>query len=340
MLIGLAYDLDVSGYLCFLTAASIFVICFFRLINGNDALNLNLFSPSRLYGFFFCLYCCTSLLLFVIDPNRPQHNSVKIAAITVVGFLGWSMGMSVTGGESQAPTEVIRFRPHEYQGLFRLAIVGSAFVATYYLWRLSIGQFYSHAEYFEQETTLSASFFNSVCGAFVFPVPLILGIATGAPDPKLARRVRLFAFACCTALCVTETLASEFRPALTTMVLLAAGMQTAGTLRVRWKQVIIAAVVSLTSLVVVQSTRLIASSTMMNSQNQLIDSISAIPYALEQAIVEGKTQPGEATSSRAVQQAVFLSDIIDAIESGQSYLAARGKSGLAILPPGKLQSPE
>jgi len=64
----------------------------------------------------------------------------------------------------------------------------------------------------------------------------------------------------------------------------------------------------------------------MNSQNQLIDSISAIPYALEQAIVEGKTQPREATSSRAVQQAVFLSDIIDAIESGQSYLAARGAS--------------
>lgn len=323
LMVGIVRDNKIPAHACLLVAVIIGMLCFRQLAIGKDLLDFRLNSPKRLYGFFFALYYCSELLFYATNKMRPQDNDLLLAALVLIGYAGWYTGVTISERRSKAANKIPSFSLHQSRALLCLCVFGAVCVVIYYLYRLSIGQFYAHAGFsFVQKLTVQESIIYNFCAGFEFPVILLSGLLTCASDRTIATRARYFIVTYSCTLFLTEILASQFRPALTTIVFFAASMQTAGTLKLRWRQVAVGTAVLILTLVVTQGTRAVAvADPMTRSDNQLIKSAEYIQEGMQSFFSSSDNISGmDASASRAGDPMEFLSDSIDAFKSGRRHL--------------------
>ena len=322
LIVGTVRDTEILPHACLLAAAIIGTLCFRQLATGRDLLDFRLSAPKRLYGFFFALYSCSALFFYTEDKMRPQDNDLFLAAIVLIGYAGWYAGMTISERRSKTANKVPSFDLHQSRALLWLCVFGGVCTAAFHLWLLSIGQFYTHAHGYAQAATVQDSIFQNFFGPFEFPVILLSGLLTGASNRTVATRARYFIVTYSATLFLTQVLASEFRPALTTIVFFAASMQTAGTLKLRWRHVAIGAAALTLGLAVISGTRVVVAANQMSNSgaSQLIESVASIKEGMQSFFSSDNTSARDATASRAADPMEFLSDTIDAFNRGQSHL--------------------
>ncbi len=320
VMLDIFQDTRSSAHLCLIAASLIAMFSFSGLTAGRDLIDLRLTAPKRLYGLFFALFYATELWFYATDRSRSQDHDLLLAVIVIVAYAGWYIGMSLVERRAHVLARAPQFERRQSWALLKLCIFGALCVVVHFWWRLSIGQFYTHAHYYEQALTPADSILQNFCGPFEFPVILLSGLITASRDRRVANLSRYFAYTYTTAFVVTEILASEFRNSLLAMVFLAAAMQTAGTLKIRWRHLILATIVAVFGMVAVEGTRVAVTYSIPGAENQLVQSAASMGAGLQLFLGSGSAVAKNATAARAADPMGFLTEIIDAFDRGKPHL--------------------
>src|SRR6185437_15741219 len=117
---------------------------------------------------------------------RHIPNLLEMTGLTVLGYGAFWLGMKFVRLKPSNRPPAWGFSSKQGRALLSTCYAGAFLVYFYYGWRLAIGQFYTHATYYEQMTTLSASAIQNVAGFFCVPVLIFASILTSVGDSHVA----------------------------------------------------------------------------------------------------------------------------------------------------------
>ncbi len=292
------------------------------LLDENGCIRgFGLQQPGSLYGFFYFLYYGIPLAFLAAGWEGPTKSLGSLAALVLTGYVAFLIGVKLSGLKLGSGSPLARsFSSEQAQALLALCYIGAWLVYGYYVWRIGIGQFYTHVGYYEQPATRTASLIQNFGGMFCFPVFILAAILTSVNDVALARRTRRFLLLYTLSIFVIATAASEFREALTALMFLIVA-RNAQNRPVRMRHVLISCLAGLIALTVVEGTRqVVQNSGIADSPNQAVysadhavDGINSVLHGETPAVIK-------ATLDRATWPVVFLSEVVQALDHGNRYL--------------------
>ncbi|HJT58724.1 MAG TPA: hypothetical protein VJ761_19600 [Ktedonobacteraceae bacterium] len=290
------------------------------LNKGGLVTGLNLDRPGSLYGFFYLLYYALPLSLLALGWAGDVRYLTTMTGLVILGFLAFWAGTQLTGVKQHLAPPLQSLTEEESRALLVICYIGASLVYSFYVWRLSIGQFYSHASYYEQQTTLAASLLQNFAGQFSYPLFILGSILTGIAHPVVAKRARRFLLIYILSIVVIATAASEFREALTSLLFLIVA-RNAQNRPVRIRHVFVSCLAGIFALTVVQGTReVVRDSGIADSSNQMVYSLDHALDGINSVLHGERPVVMQATIDRATAPLIFFSDVIDALNRGQGHL--------------------
>lgn len=268
----------------------------------------------RLFGLVFTLYYIPSLYLYVFDEATPHRYILQVAAYTVLGYLGWRIGMALFEPRRPIPFTA-RFTVRQQTALMLLCWVAFLALMAGYVLRIETGTYFTHA--IESDYVMSPV--ESMISAFVqpFEAPLML-LPLLLDDTRGRRWFRWMTYGI---LLVLHMTAGEFRLVLTDIIILVAALQVIRGLKITWPKVFVSCGLLAAGLALIQVTRLVSLAQGVTGQNGIGYSMGLVvtavthPAETSQMLSEAQTN----SASRADLLPAFLAKIIDKTEAGYPY---------------------
>jgi hypothetical protein len=292
-----------------------------NLLNAWDGgLRLDIGRPLPIYSFLFFLYFVLACYMYLFATFSKSGNPVQIAALILVGYLAFWLGISKSGVESKS----IGFRPRlgarQTKALLIVCYFGTTMVVIHYIWLAAQGFYFTHASAFEQPTTLTAALWNVFAGSFEYPLVLILGLLSQLGESRLSVRAgKFFKFYLVGILLIYIT-SGQFRPALTVTIFALLNFGGSAGKSLKMRQILMAAAFGVVVLIVIQAARvMVPQDQMAKADNQVVSSAEGAATSLLPALKDARSEMFDLVAYRATLPLQFLSDIIDAINSGRRH---------------------
>jgi hypothetical protein len=299
------------------------VVIGYTLISPNGSLSrFDIAHPLSFYGFFYLLYYLLPGVLVALGHSVPRVDLLPIAGLIILGYVGLWAGIKVSGINTKFVRRCeLNVSMSEAWGLLWLCYAGAALLVVFYAWRISIGAFYSHARYYQQETTLFASFMDVFVAEFQLPLILLLGLLSGVPQSQVKRQARRFLYLYAASIAGILILSSQLRMAVTALVFVAIALKMSGMMVFKVRHLILIGALSLVAVGVVEGVRVaVTSEEMVDSDNQLMFSITRTLTNMMPGLENNAGAITLATTSRTAGQLMFLSELMAANRRGASYL--------------------
>lgn len=289
--------------------------------------------PLALYSMFFLSYY---LLPFIICERMemiPYSQLTRIIALFGVAYIGFMLPTYVLKNTS-THFSGRRLSRAQQQSLYILSLLCMVLTVYVYSWRLKNGIFFNQARYYEQDMTVSASIRDVLLGGLQLPTILILAAVASGSCEKLARLGRTTMWSYGLGLIGILVLSSQTRPAVTAMILLLVATNTYSRLQIRPKYLAASLLAAFVSIVLVQGVRVIGAERVSSSENQLTSTLNIMTELSDTAAGELQQAIWQRTIDRAVGNVVFLSQIIEARDTGAPNLLGSGtfESLYSIIP--------
>ena len=294
------------------------------LSKGTRRLHFSLGNPRVLLEVFFALYSTAPLLVLFLTDGLPEGLAIPIAACFLLGLLCLRAGLGKTRGSSCQIDFDSLFYQREATALMAFGSFGSIAVGFFFLSRAAEGSFFTHAEYYEQATTIGAGLRDVLGQALRLPTLLVLGAAAISRRNRHRDIAWRMAMAYAAAVGALLALSSQVRPAVT-VILLGAAIWTSrkhkGEMTLRQ-----AAILGMVAFVVAGFVLRVRrfSSEFVNSGNQL-------QFAIQRSIgLAVEEEPASAVTENAVKRGagtVELMGIFMDVVPRHGYLLLSGFGG-------------
>ena len=300
-----------------------------------SVVGFDLHKPVALYGFFYFLYYVIPCLLLLSGNYLPQRNLLEIAGLVCLGYASFWAGIKLS---RLRPPRNAYLSPSGFEksGLVMLSAAGVVLVAAYHAWRISIGQFYTHAAFYHQASTVFASFMDVFVSQFQLPLILVLGllarVMSRAPQ---GRRVRYLLYFYSIATFMVFVVASQFRMAVTALIFLLVARRISGPFLLKVRHLLLITIVSLLALTIIEGFRsIVQSEDIADSRNQLTFAVKRILPILSASLGDWTSDVQDPMIIRAIGQPMFISEVIDATDRGAPYPYGRDilNSMYAVIP--------
>jgi hypothetical protein len=311
-------QIEYDAAIVFSIVGVVFALMFSDAVDSSGArIHLNISRPGGLYGFLYCLFYGVGMLFFVNRIDAPKQHLVAIALLVLIGYVGWWQGIRLVsfiwGRQS---LRLPRFQPRESTALYLLCWVGFVCVLIGYAWRMSLGQFYTHAGSFEAEAGVANSLYENVTFPFEFPTIILLALLSA--DKVVAKKAAYSLYFFASVFGLIHLLASEFRLIIGVVIFAVGGLQFSRGFIIRWKHLAICGLLAMAALLLIQGGRLVVAS--FAGSELSIEEAARVTF---EGLFAGSSERSEVASStieRATDPLVFVSNLIDQVESGAPYV--------------------
>jgi hypothetical protein len=288
------------------------------LKSWHGGFRLDIGDPFSIYSFLFLLYYVVVCYLYIFSSFNDRGNSSRIAALILFGYLAFWLGIRSTRVGVDKDRISTKLAARESNALLALCYFGAAMVGIHYVWLAAQGAYYTHAVYYQQPTTLEGALWNVFAGSFECPLVLLLGFLSQLGAPGVAGHARKFFWAYLIGILCIYITSSQFRPALTVMVFTLFGIRGGGGVVLKFRHILGIAALGMTGLLVIVAARVIVpQEEIAGADNQIQRSVAGAFSSLLPALKESRSEVYDFVVYRATLPVQFLSDIVDAKNSGR-----------------------
>jgi hypothetical protein len=296
------------------------VVVIWQCVRADGAANASLTFPAALYPVLYGLYFLIPYGLLITDATAPSERFPQLGLAILVGLVSFLCGCACA--QRRGTAAGVAASEASAAALFVTSWIGILLVVAFWRYRISIGQFYTHAQEYVVGTDATASFFENFAIDLQLPVVLLLAL-TAQLHSRWARRARVTLSLYAAALLAIYVMASMFRSALTVLIFAVLGAQFGGVLRP--KQVVQIGLIGVAALFVVFVVRAAnIGDELVGSRNQLRDVAAAVREGRifsAEAIgsVFGSGDRRSDVSGRATLPLTFIQEIMAQTDAGYPF---------------------
>lgn len=292
-----------------ITAITIcYVVCL--LVEDGFGIVIDISRPLGLFALFYLCYYILPDWLVVITNASASRNCLEISALAAFGLACTALGIKLSGFRR---IELPRLSRGQCRALLTICVLMVPLLVWYYSWRISNGTFYLHGQYFEQDTTIFAGLMENAIKPLQLPVILILGLVLRSVQGREYTAVKRFLFTYTALSVIVYVASSQFRPLAAAFLFCIASLNFSSARPVKLKTHLVIGFACGALLIAILAVRTAMSDL---PQGGKLSSLSSSSISSEQASEEWQAT----TSSRMLNQQTLLSNIMDDIHAGHSYL--------------------
>ncbi|MCX5720879.1 MAG: hypothetical protein NT179_02475 [Nitrospirae bacterium] len=293
-------------------------------VQSSSGVCIDIARPLPFYGIFYFMYYLLPFLMLALSGQLPHENQVFIALLIFIGYVACSMGMKYGQFSENKIISSTWLGQREAQVLLVFCAVGIGLVAYAYVWRVSEGIFFNQARYYEQERTIAASVRDVFAMNLQLPIILLLGFLStvSCRNVRVLSRVLFWSYGL--GIIMVLVLSSQTRPAITALIFFLVGLKHYRNMIVGVHHALLLLALCFSVALAVQMVRLGDVEAFASSENQFLYAVKNIGSGELSRIAESMSDVTERVSDRAGGGINFLSDVIDAIDAGESHLYGEG----------------
>jgi hypothetical protein len=284
----------------------------------NGYVRLSLKWPVQTYCLLFALYYVIPLGVMAAGGEATADDIAGVLTIYGMALACLLIGSAPAWTRVTAPAVTLKLTDTDSLALLLVGLVLVAGNVAAVWWRVSNGFFFTHARYYEQELTLSASFRDVFVTSLQLPLLLIFGGCTYSGNMRIVSAAKRVLQVYAVAVTVMFALSSQTRPAVTAVMFFWLGVVMYSARRLSLRSAGLAAAIVAVIAFAIQTTRFVARDQVAMADNQLVAAAqSTLPSVLTGSDTYDEVL--DRSASRAAGGAIFLIDII-AATAHQDYL--------------------
>ncbi len=283
---------------------------------AGDGLDIRLSRPRATYALMYGVYYSAALAAYAFRGDASQEYILEMSALVLLGYLGWHVG-SWCAGEARGAFKLPTLGHRETGALLLFSWTAFGIAMLGYWYMASVGGFFTHGlKTSAPNASVTASLLGSLTIPFQGPAVAIAALLSIAGTKRGLSKFSAFVFLF--VLCSTLTLSGQFRMVVTLLTLAVATLQIGG-LRLTWRRVFLASCVSVVSLVLIQSARLVGAQRLVQSASPA-DALGLVMEGAQNLTSDSASVIGQHTAHRVSDQLAFLSLLIERVDHGQPYI--------------------
>jgi len=287
------------------------------LVSWDGGIRLNIGRPLAIYSFLFFLYFVLTAYMYLFSSFNDRGNALRLTLLILSGYLGLCLGIRASGVESRPAHDRRKLRAPDSKSLLAICYFGGVMVIIHYTWLASQGAYYTHAEYYQQPTTLTGSLWNVFAGSFECPMVLLLSFLYQAGDTSVRQHAKIFLRIYLVGMLCVFLTSSQFRPALTISLFALFDLGKNGGVLLKFRHILMVTALGIVGLLVIVSARvLVPTEDVANVDNQIRSSAENAVGSLLPALKESRAEIYDLVVYRATLPVQFLADIVNAIDVG------------------------
>ncbi len=294
-------------------------ICY-KFFRRDFAVEIDLFAPASFYGGFYLLYYVLPFLFSVFGEN-PIDNETFIALMLFLGYFSFLLGARLIGRIAGAGENGPILAPQQRYALLITGLLAMTAVFVFNALRVKNGIFFNQAMFYEQATSVSASFMDVFVQQLQLPLVLIFGLVSGGGGNGVSRgwmRVLWWGYSAMAFLLFLFS--SQTRPAITVIIFALVARDMYRPVRVKFSMLLLFTAFSVFSLVAIQGLRIIDVQEFMTADNQLVYAAKNLIPTVVKTFTGHLSEVGDRVSDRSEGGIQFLSKIVSATDREGSFL--------------------
>lgn len=298
----------------------------FSVIQKGGVIRFDITRPLSLYGIFYFLYYLFAFLTLFFSGLLAGGNDLTIACLLFLGYSAWYAGVKASGTKERKHAIIQGPGKRESLPLLIVCIIGISLIVYIYIWRTSEQIFFTHAMYYEQELSVAASARDVLISQFQLPIILLLGFLSSGQHKATSLISRRLFIVYGIGIFLVLVISSQTRAAITALIFVLVSMKTFQLKVIKLHYVIVTALIGLLAVLFIQGVRT-NSHDLIFSDNQFRYSIRRSGYDAISGLAGLDSGQLEGIIKRVGGGVTFLSTVIDAVGSSDTFLYGRGIGG-------------